>query len=57
MCVRLSTGAKIGAQLAASAHEQSASKHVLQFAKIRRICFCDLCLVVVLCSHFQIVEE
>jgi hypothetical protein len=37
MCVRLSTGAKIGAQLAASAHEQSASKHVLQFAKIRRI--------------------
>jgi hypothetical protein len=31
MCVRLSTGAKIGAQLAASAHEQSASKHVLQF--------------------------
>jgi hypothetical protein len=57
MCVRLSTGAKIGAQLAASAHEQNASKHVLQFAKIRRIYFCDLCLVVVLCSHIQIVEE
>jgi hypothetical protein len=56
MCVRFSAGAKIGAQLAASAHEQSASNHVLQFANIRRICVCDLFVAVVLCSHFQIVE-